>query len=322
MADQLQYMPKIDLQRRQVLALGLAALHSPVFAQSQRQGRILIVGGAEDRLRDKVILKRFYDICGGELAHILVLTAASADPAASWASYEQVFSELGSRNTSHLVIGSTEDANDATVVNRLLNADGIFMSGGDQRRLMERLWETNAARAMHTAYHLRGACIGGTSAGAAALSRVMIAEGFTPPLPEKDAVTLDIGLGFMANAIIDQHFSERRRLGRLMSTLAQRPDMLGVGIDENTALLVERHRAVEVIGQGAVTLIDGRRMRSNFDDAGSRQRLEMLGVTMHVLPAGNRYEAKPAPRVPPRSLPASLREAIAILVEPGPIRGL
>ena len=86
MADQLQYMPKIDLQRRQVLALGLAALHSPVFAQSLRQGRILIVGGAEDRLRDKVILKRFYDICGGELAHILVLTAASADPAASWAS--------------------------------------------------------------------------------------------------------------------------------------------------------------------------------------------------------------------------------------------
>lgn len=315
-------MLNLNLNRRHLIALGLAAAHYPVTSQQMKQGHILIIGGAEDKLRDKVILKRFYELCGGELANILVLTAASADQAASWQGYERVFAELGSRNTSHLEINSQDDANDDSAVNRLLNADGIFISGGDQRRLMGRLWETRSARAMHTAFHLRGCCIGGTSAGAAAISRVMIAEGYTPQLPEKDAAILDIGLGFISNAIIDQHFSERRRLGRLLSVLAERPDMLGVGIDENTALVVDRGQAIEVIGQGEVTLIDGRRMKSNINEAVSRERLEMLGVTIHLLPAGNRYEVKTSARSKLRAIPASLREAIALLVEPGPMRGL
>lgn len=312
----------LNLNRRHLLALGLAAAQSPAISQQLKQGHLLIIGGAEDRLRDKIILKRFYELCGGELANILVLTAASADQAASWQGYARVFSELGSRNTSHLEINSQDDANDDSAVNRLLNADGIFISGGDQRRLMERLWESRSARAMHTAFHLRGCCIGGTSAGAAAISRVMIAEGYTPQLPEKDAAILDIGLGFISNAIIDQHFSERRRFGRLLSVLAERPDMLGIGIDENTALVVDRGQAIEVIGQGEVTLIDGRRMRSNVKEAASRERLEMLGVTIHLLPAGNRYEVKAGARIRSRAIPASLREAIVLLVEPGPIRGL
>lgn len=290
------------------------------MALSPQPGRLVIVGGAEDRLKDKVILHRFLSLCGGENANILVLTAASADQSAAWQGYEKVFREMGATRTSHLPIHTLEDANSPDTLNQILSADGIFMSGGDQRRLMERLLNTESARAMHTAFHLRRCCIGGTSAGAAVMSHIMLAEGSTPALPKKDAAVLDEGLGFVPNAIIDQHFSERRRLGRLMSVLAQRPDLLGVGIDEDTALIIERGTGVEVVGNGTVTLIDGRRMRSNFGAATASEHLEMLGVTLHVLPAGNHYRnlADDSGR---SRLPASLRSALAELVAPGPIRG-
>lgn len=318
-------MISIRFNRRRWLALGLALAALPVAAPAEdsayqrRLGHLVVIGGAEDRLKDRVILRRFVELCGGPQAQILVLTAASADPAASWRGYEPVFRELGAERCEPLDIHSTEEASDPALVNRLLHADGIFMTGGDQRRLMGLLWETEAARAMHLAFHLRGCCIGGTSAGAAALSRLMLAEGDTPRLPEKDAAVLDLGLGFVSRAIIDQHFSERRRLGRLLSVLAQRPDMLGVGIDEDTALVIERGQGVEVIGQGAVTLIDGRRMRSNFEDVDANERLEMLGVNLHVLPAGHRYSVQGERGT--RGLPATLMDAIGTLVAPGPIRG-
>lgn len=307
--------------RRYFLGVLALALSGDALSQPRRIGRLVVAGGAEDRLKDPVILHRFVELCGGPTAQILVLTAASVDQAASWQGYKPVFEALGAVNFSALPIYSREEANSSEVVNRILNADGIFMTGGDQRRLVERLWETSAARAMHTAYHLRGCTIGGTSAGAAAMSRHMLAEGDTPPLPEKYAATLDSGLGFVPSAIIDPHFSERRRLGRLLSVLAQRPQMLGVGVDEDTALVIERGQGVEIVGQGAVTLIDSRRMRSNFDDIAASERLEMLGMQLHVLLAGHRYDLEERPRTKSRSLPGSLREAIATLVAPGPIRG-
>jgi cyanophycinase len=310
-----------SFNRRQLLAFCATALSLPAVALVPRPGRLVVVGGAEDRLKDKIILRRFLSLCGGENANILVLTAASSDPPAAWRGYDQVFREMGATQTTHLPIYTQEDANSADSVNRILSADGIFMSGGDQRRLMERLSNTAAERAMHTAFHLRRCCIGGTSAGAAVMSHIMLAEGGTPVLPKKDAAVLEEGLGFVPNAIIDQHFSERRRLGRLMSVLAQRPDLLGVGIDEDTALIIERGTGVEVVGNGAVTLIDGRRMRSNFGAAAASEHLEMLGVTLHVLPAGNLYSSLTDKGGARSRLPPSLRSAIAALVEPGPIRG-
>lgn len=314
-------MTYLNLNRRHLLALGAAALHPVAFATPRRAGHLMVVGGAEDRLKDKIILRRFLELCGGPSANILLLTAASSDQAAAWRGYAQVFQEMGSTQASQLVMSSPDEANDPAIAARILNADGIFMTGGDQRRLMACLWETQAARAMHTAFHVRGCCIGGTSAGAAAMSRIMLAEGDTPPLPQKDAAVLDVGLGFVDSAIVDQHFSQRRRLGRLLSVLAQRPDMLGVGIDEDTALIIERGRGIEVIGQGVVTLIDGRRMRSNFNDVAPNESLEMLGVTMHVLPAGNRYGSTVTERGISRPMPTTLRDAIRVLVAPGPIRG-
>jgi cyanophycinase len=316
-------MRDIQTTRRRWLGslAALAVAPATGWAQVRRHGRLVIIGGAEDRVNDRIILNKFLHLSGGAQARILVLTAASTDQAGAWAAYEAVFRELGARNVAPLIIESAEQANTPEVANEILGADGIFMSGGDQSRLMERLWDTGAARAMHTAFHLRGCCIGGTSAGAAVMSRHMLAGGTAPKLPEKNVASLDVGLGFVSNAIIDQHFSERRRTGRLLSVLAQVPQMLGVGIDEDTALVIERGRGVEIFGQGAVTLIDGRRMHSNVDDLEANERLEMLDVRLHVLPAGHRYDVEPRSRYLQETTPASLRDAIKALVEPGPLRG-
>lgn len=310
------------LHRRQFVWGGaLLGLASPfAMAQPRKTGRLLVIGGAEDKLQDKIILRKFVELSGGTGARIRLIAAASAEPDVALDIYQKVFAELGVTDAAPIAIPDREAADSPAVSDQILNADGIFLSGGDQRRLMDLLWETQAFRSLHIAFHLRGCCVAGTSAGAAAMARNMLVQGEATQLPEKAAAELDIGLGFMANAIVDQHFSQRRRLGRLLSVIAQRPQMLGVGIDENTALLIERDTFIEVIGQGAVTVVDGRRMRTNFDQADSHERLEMLGVNLHLLPAGNRYGPVTGGSGN-RVLPGPLRDAIKQLITPGPIRG-
>jgi len=297
---------------------GAASSGQPPLAR--RLGRLVVIGGNEDRLQDRVILRRFVAMCGGPDARIALITAASEDPQGAWRGYAPVFEAIGARAVSLLPMFDRATADDPAVVSRILACDGLFISGGDQNRLMEILWESAAARAIHIAFHLNGCCIGGTSAGAAVMSRHMLAQGQAVSLPQKDVVSTDIGLGLLSKAIIDQHFSERRRLGRLLSAMAQRPDLIGVGIDEDTALVIERGQAVEVLGQGTVTIVDGRRMQSNLEDIESDAHLELIGVQLHLLPAGHRYAVGPALRGV-RRLPAALAEAVGMLVEPGPLRG-
>jgi cyanophycinase len=180
------------------------------------------------------------------------------------------------------------------------------------------LWDSLAYQSLHQSFHLNRCCIGGTSAGAAVMSRHMIAQGPAVLRPSKDAVDTDIGLGLLSQAVVDQHFSERRRLPRLLSTLAMRPDLLGVGIDEDTALVIERGEGIEVIGKGSVTLVDPSQMQTNVDDLDALEPIEMLGVQLHMLPAGHRYSVKSVDRGA-RSM--RLRRAIERLVAVGPIRG-
>lgn len=307
------------LNRRHWLMTGLLAAASGGRAQGRRIGHLVIVGGAMDLKNEKTVLQRFVELSGGPRARIRVITAASADPQAAWANFEPAFASLGVQDCQHIAIPDRDAADSAAVRNQVLEADGIFLGGGDQNRLMGMLWETQAFAALHTAFHLRGCCVGGTSAGAAVMSRHMLAQGEATRLPEKEVADLDLGLGFVSRAIIDQHFSERGRLARLLSAVAQRPDLLGVGIDEDTALVIERASAIEVIGKGAVTVVDGRQMRTNANLIEARERLEMLGVRLHLLPAGRRYSANPrVQRV--QDAPYSMHEVVNLLVQPGPIR--
>lgn len=277
-------------------------------------GHLVIVGGHEDRKDDKVILSRFVDLAGGPEARIFVLTAASRVHDDMWAIYDQAFGDLGVAHRETARIESRSDAMDPSLAERVRTANAIFMTGGDQRRLIALIGGTPLAQAMHDALRDRGAAIGGTSAGAAAMAQHMLVDGTRELLPQKGAVHLAPGLGFLKRTIVDQHFSERQRLGRLLSGVAQNPYLFGAGIDEDTALIVQPGVGIEVIGQGAVTLVDGREMESDFSERRAHELLELADVRLHLLPGGTTYDAPDTDAVRDEEtgarLPRSLADAV------------
>jgi cyanophycinase len=252
-------------------------------------GHLVIIGGGEDRKRDKEILTRFVELAGGKDAKIVVISAASSIADEMWDLYDQAFGDLGVKNRVHLHLHSRHQANDEDHIKDILDATGIFMTGGDQKRLLAIIGGTALDAEMHAALKLRGACIGGTSAGASAMSGHMLAQGRAELHPEKGSVSLGAGLGFLHKVVIDQHFSERQRLSRLLSVVAQNPYLQGIGIDEDTALVVERGVGIEVLGEGAVTIVDGRNMSTNVADIANNETPELIDVRLHLLPAGSKY---------------------------------
>lgn len=303
------------MRRRDLLISSLLAGSTlPLAAQTPARGRLVIVGGAEDRVRDRLVLRRFLEFAGGPQARIRLLAAASSVPLIVAESYRSAFAEMGATDFELLPLLDRDAASRPEVVQAILQSDAIFMSGGDQSRLMGVLQDTPAAAALHYAHRHNGCCIGGTSAGAAVMSRHMIAQGPAVRRPRKDVVAMGIGLGLLPAAIVDQHFSERGRLARLFSALAQRPDLLGVGIDEDTALVVESQEAIEIVGSGAVTLVDASAVRTNIGELEPKSEIEMLGLQLHSLPSGHRYSAHMSRQN--ATWPAGLLEAVQRLVAP------
>jgi cyanophycinase len=280
----------------------------------RNNGHLVIIGGGEDRVDDKEILTKFVELSGGADANIVVITAASTVPEKMWAIYDEAFGALGVARRAPLHIASRAEANDPENLRRLLDATGIFMTGGDQKRMLAMIGGTEVAGAMHDAILSRGACIGGTSAGASAMSAHMLADGKAELNPEKGAVSLGAGLGLVRRAVIDQHFSQRHRLARLLSIVAQNPYLHGIGIDEDTALVIELGVGIEVIGDGSVTLVDGRHIISNVADAGRRESLELIDVRLHMLPAGSRYRRPDATGETP-VVPEPLHYIVDILTQ-------
>jgi cyanophycinase len=252
-------------------------------------GHLVIIGGHEDRKHDKEILSRFVELSGGKGAKIVVISAASTVADEMWQAYDTAFGDLGVENRVHLNLETRQDANDEEHIRDITDAGGIFMTGGDQKRLLAIIGGTALDAEMHAALKLRGACIGGTSAGASAMSGHMLAQGRAELHPEKGSVSLGAGLGFLHRVVIDQHFSERQRLSRLLSVVAQNPYLQGIGIDEDTALVVERGVGIEVLGEGAVTIVDGRNMSTNVADIENRETPELIDVRLHLLPSGSKY---------------------------------
>lgn len=247
----------------------------------------MIIGGNEDRTDNKDVLHKFIDLAGGDDQPIVVITAASTVPDDVWQMYDKAFTDMGIKQFEHVRISSREAAEDERLAQRVAQARGIFMTGGDQKRLLTFVGGTQLERAMRKAY-LDGACIAGTSAGASAMGTHMLAEGKAELAPEKGAVRLGAGLGFISRVIIDQHFAQRHRLNRLLSVIAQSPFLLGAGIDEDTALVVQEG-GIEVVGEGTVTVADCRQARTNIAELPAGSVPELLDVRLHVLPSGSRY---------------------------------
>jgi len=260
-------------------------------ALSGRAGHLVVIGGNEDREHDKLVLRRFVELTGQPDPRLLLLTAAGAGDQGLAELYRRAFAELGAIRCTGLELASREQANDPANADRLLNADGIFITGSDQKRLLAVIGGTAVHHALHQAFEQMGRCIAGTSAAASALSQHMLQDGGA------DNGSLAAGLGLLQRAVIDQHFSERQRLGRLLQVVAHNPTLIGVGIDEDTALVIAPAGGVEAVGDGAVTLLDGRQMSSSFLPGRQRDALELIDVKLHLLPAGARYAPGAAPPV-------------------------
>jgi len=247
-----------------------------------------------------------------------VITAASSVTDEMWDTYDRVFGELGVERRVHLHLKSRQDANSEDHIRDMEDATGIFMTGGDQKRLLALIGGTRLDTAMHAALKLRGACIGGTSAGASAMSGHMLAQGRAELHPEKGSVSLGAGLGFLHKVVVDQHFSERQRLSRLLSVVAQNPYLQGIGIDEDTALVIERGVGIEVIGEGAVTIVDGHTMSTNIAEISDRETPELIDVRLHLLPAGSKYRL-PQDGEEARQIPPPLLEFIENVTKRNPL---
>ncbi len=253
--------------------------------EGEQRGWIVPIGGAEEKENDPRILERFVQLCGGSEANIVVIPTAS-QLADTGPRYEKLFTGLGAGEVGVLDFDMRRDAVEKNRLERLDQATGIFFTGGNQLRLSTMLGGTPVAQRIR-ALNARGVHVGGTSAGASILSEHMIAFGKEGLSPTAGSVRLAPGLGLTNRFIIDQHFSQRDRLGRLMAALAYNPYAVGIGLDEDTAAFIRPDNTVEVEGSGAVTVLDAGNLQfSSMADAGEHDPVCMLGMTIHVLIAG------------------------------------
>ena len=245
-------------------------------------GRLLIIGGAEERCHGARLLERFVELCGGEAARIVLVTTATGTPDEVHADYERVFRRLGADRTVPLRLRGRSDADGDDAAKIIQDATGVFISGGDQSRLRA-LVGSRINEILLGRLRAEGLVIAGTSAGATAMGRTMILGGERPDVSAA-AVRTGPGLGLIPKMLIDMHFGERGRLSRLLSAVALDPDHLGVGIDENTGILVESN-GFEVLGSGVVTVADAEQA-TVVHPAGDDDPITLFGVRLHLLPLG------------------------------------
>ena len=259
-------------------------------------GTVIVIGGAEDKIRDRIILNRFVALAGGEDAIIVVISTASSLGHEAGERYRQIFTELGARTVRPLHAVTRAQANDETFARALRDATGVYLTGGNQLRLSSMIGGTRLAEAILDRFH-EGAVVAGTSAGASALSSHMIAFGASGATPKHRMAAIAAGLGVLPGVIVDQHFQQRNRLGRLLSLIAQNPSLLGIGVDEDTAGVVGPDRVLEVIGRGSITIVDGAAAETDAWDVRGHRPVMISGVVLHSLPAGYQFDLKRRHRI-------------------------
>jgi len=258
---------------------------------TENSGQLVIIGGAEDKKGESIILREFARRAGGTEARIVIMTVATGLPKEVGDNYINVFERLGAEDVRVVDTEAREASSDESALKAIAKATGVFFTGGDQARITSILKDTEIHKALHQRLS-EGLVIGGTSAGAAMMPDMMIVEGDSETNPRIEIVDMSPGMGFLPGVVIDQHFAERGRLGRLLSAVAQQPVALGFGIDENTAIAV-KGTEFEVIGEGAVTVVDVSGItHTNLDKILKDEDLALCGVNLHILPHGYRFDLK------------------------------
>jgi cyanophycinase len=257
---------------------------SKIFPGDSR-GWIVPIGGAENKENDRHILERFIRVSGGADANVVVIPTASRMNETG-PRYEKLFKELGAAEVTSMDFDTRRDCQEPGRLRRIEEATGIFFTGGNQLRLTTLLGGTPVAKLIRVR-NAHGVTVGGTSAGASILSEHMIAFGDEGSSVVSGSVRLAPGLGLTNRFIIDQHFRQRDRLGRLITALAYNPFAIGIGLDEDTAAFIGPDETLEVEGSGGVTIVDASEVSySSIGDVGEGQPVSVLGLRLHVLVAG------------------------------------
>ena len=273
------------------------------------KGKLISVGGAEDKGTDLEqgfiqrnrlnffelgILKRFIDEVGGVEKRIEVITTASSIPVEVGENYLDAFGKIGCKNIGVIDIRKREDVFEEEFITRVKEADGIMFSGGDQLRLTSIFGGTEIYNVLHDRYfNEEGFVIAGTSAGAMAMSNTMIYQGKSELAHLKGEVKITTGLAFMGNVIIDSHFDKRGRFNRLAQAVASNPQCTGIGLGEDTGVIVTGGNSLEVVGSGAVVIVDGRDIRhTNITEVGMGEPIALDNLRVSIMVRGNRYLLK------------------------------
>jgi cyanophycinase len=268
-------------------------------------GKLISIGGAEDKGTESEghyasqnnlhffelgILKRVVQEIGGLDKHIEVITTASNIPNEVGENYTSAFGKIGCTNANIMSIRNREDARNEEFIRRIKSADGVMFSGGDQLRLTTIFGGTEILEILHERYIADKLIIAGTSAGAMAMSNTMIYQGKSDLAHLKGEVKITTGLAFMPNVIIDSHFDKRGRFNRLAQAVASNPSCTGIGLGEDTGVIVTNDNQLEVIGSGAVVIVDGRDMRhSNITEVGMGTPISVENLKVNILVHGNSY---------------------------------
>lgn len=256
--------------------------------ERRTRGPLLAIGGAEDKFRDRVILRRFVELAGGDGARVAIVpTASSIDDAGQ--RYKAIFLELGATAAEVLYVGDRADANSPELVGIIEGSTGIFMTGGNQIRVASILGGTGVADALRRR-NREGIPVAGTSAGASVMCAVMVAGGKSGTTPRPHIAQMAPGLGLIDSVILDQHFRERDRVGRLVTMVSYNPSLLGIGVDEDTAALIMPDDTLEVIGKGSALIVDGAQMTSDIFAAQGRRPLTIANVIVHFVADGGHFD--------------------------------
>lgn len=252
-------------------------------------GALVAVGGNEDKLQELNVLRRMAALPEGGTKTVEIIPTASSFPKEVSETYLQAFAKIGVPNVHVMHIDKRADANSAENVERVKEADLIFFTGGDQLRITSLLGGSTVLRALRE-HHENGGVVAGTSAGAACMSATMIFEGDPSGSMHKGNVQMVPGLGLMKSAVLDTHFIQRGRLSRLLEVVVSNPGILGIGLSEDTGVIV-RGSTLEVIGKGVVIVVDGHHLRhTNISDIDMRGAIAAENLIVHTLAEGYRYD--------------------------------
>jgi cyanophycinase len=258
--------------------------------RSKPKGRLIIIGGHEDKEGERTILKAVAHRARGDHGRLVIVTVASNQPEELGSQYRALFKDLGVGEVDVVDIRTRDEAVDQKNVDKIADAKVVFFTGGDQLRITSQIGDSPLFRCMQEIYH-KGATIAGTSAGAAAMPETMLIAGAGDESNRISALEMAPGLAFMQGVVIDSHFAERGRMGRLLGAVAQNPRNIGLGIDEDTAILVSGQERFEVIGSGAVYVVDGMGISySSLSEKHPEGIVTINDVKLHVLGEDDQYD--------------------------------